>query len=71
MIGDLPTTARKAQVIVCPGCDARFMFCRSPNPEIDGSGFESYSFQCKECKIKLTAIIDPQDDELLLSKLEG
>lgn len=47
------------------------MFRRSPNPEIDGSGFESYRFQCKECKIKLTAIIDPLDDELLLSKLES
>ena len=63
--------ARKAHVIVCPGCDAHFLFCRSPHPEIDGCGFESYSFQCKACEARLTAVIDPQDDELLLSKFEN
>jgi hypothetical protein len=64
-------TARKAQVIVCPGCDARFMFCRNSHPEIDGCGFESYSIQCTACKARLTAVVDPQDDELLLSKFES
>lgn len=38
---------------------------------MDGCGFESYSFQCKACEARLTAVIDPQDDELLLSKFEN
>jgi hypothetical protein len=57
--------------MVCPACDARLMFCRSPTPEIDGCGFESYRLVCKACKAELAAIVDPQDDELFLSQLAG
>jgi hypothetical protein len=71
MNGDRPTTSGEAQVIACPQCDARFTFYRSPTPEIDSCGFESYSLECKECGAKLAGIIDPNEEELVLSELEG
>jgi hypothetical protein len=69
MNGDrIATSGKKTQFIACPACDARFTFCRNPTPEIDSSGFESYSLECKECKARLAGIIDPNGQELLLSK---
>jgi hypothetical protein len=68
MNGDRRPTSRKTQYIACPECDARFPFCRNPAPEIDSCGFESYSLECKECKTGLSGIVDPNDEELLLSK---
>jgi hypothetical protein len=47
------------------------MFYRSRTPRIDSSGFESYSLECKECRARLAGIIDPYDEKLLLSELEG
>ncbi len=47
------------------------MFCRSRTPRIDACGFESYSLECQECGARLAGIIDPYDEELLLSELEG
>jgi hypothetical protein len=47
------------------------MFCRSRTLHIDTCGFESYSLECHECGARLAGIIDPYDDELLLSELEG
>jgi hypothetical protein len=47
------------------------MFCRSRTPDVDACGFESYSLECHECGGRLAGIIDPYDDELLLSELEG
>jgi hypothetical protein len=61
-------TSRKTQYIACPKCDARFPFCRNSAPEIDSCGFENYRLECKECKTGLSGIIDPNDEELLLSK---
>ena len=62
------TLAAKAgmEVIACPKCDARLMFCRSGSPTIDACGFESYSFGCGECGTPLAGIVDPSDDTLLL-----
>jgi hypothetical protein len=71
MSGDRPTTLGRAQLIACPKCDARFPFYRSPTPRIDSCGFESYSLECKECGTQLAGIIDPNDEELLLSELES
>jgi hypothetical protein len=60
-----------ALAIVCPACTAQIIFCRSRTPHIDRCGFESYSLECHECGAGLAGIIDPYDDELLLSELEG
>jgi hypothetical protein len=61
----------KTQFIACPECDARLTFCRNPTPEIDSCGFESYSLECEGCKATLAGIIDPNREELLLSKFAG
>ncbi len=71
MNGDGPTTLGETKVIACPKCDTRFTFSRSPTPEIDSYGFESYSLECNECGAKLAGIIDPNEEELLLSELES
>jgi hypothetical protein len=57
--------------MVCPACTAQVIFCRSRTPHIDRCGFESYSLECHECGAELAGIIDPYDEELLLSELEG
>jgi hypothetical protein len=57
-----------AQLIVCPTCNARFMFYRNRAPHIDACGFESYSLECEECGTPLAGIIDPFDEALLLTQ---
>ena len=71
MNGDVPTTPVEAQVVACPKCGARFTFCRSPDPQIDNCGFECYSLKCEECNVPLSGILDPYDETLLFSQLEG
>jgi RNase P subunit RPR2 len=53
----------------CPRCDATLIFLRSAKPHFDSCGFESYSLECKECGAHLAGIIDPCDDELLLTEM--
>ena len=53
----------------CPGCGARFVFCRSEHPFIDACGFESYTFACEECGASLSGVVDPFDDVLLITKM--
>ena len=60
-----------AQLIVCPTCNARFMFYRNRAPHIDACGFESYSLECVACGGSLGGIIDPYDETLLLSANES
>jgi len=57
------------QTAVCPVCDARLMFVRHPDADIDACGFESYRFECSECHTALAGIIDPADDALLISQV--
>jgi hypothetical protein len=45
------------------------MFRRSAVPPIDECGFESYRFACHACGAPLAGIIDPADDQLLLSQV--
>ena len=71
MSGYKPATLTGAQVVACPKCDARLTFCRSQNFQIDSCGFESYRLECKECRARLVGIVDPNDEELLLSEFEG
>jgi hypothetical protein len=59
-----------AIVASCPKCKVNLKLFRSSIPQIDSSGFESYSFQCEACKSSLAGIIDPLDEELLVSLSE-
>ena len=51
----------------CPKCNASLKFYRSDKPHIDECGFESYSLKCSACGSALVGIIDPVDDEILLT----
>ena len=59
-----------AVIAICPNCKTGSKFFRTTYRQIDSCGFESYSFQCKQCKSSLAGIIDPLNDELLVSLLE-
>jgi hypothetical protein len=59
-----------AIVASCPNCRVSMSLLRSSISQIDSCGFESYSFQCESCKSSLAGIIDPMDEELLVSLLE-
>ena len=54
----------------CPKCRVSLKLLRSSIAQIDSCGFESYSFQCELCKSSLAGIIDPMDEELLVSLIE-
>ncbi len=58
----------RALLIACPVCGAGIAFARSPMPDMDECGFESYRFECKECGAALAGIVDPADDALLLTE---
>jgi len=54
----------------CPKCRVSLKLLRSSIAQIDNCGFESYSFQCESCKSSLAGIIDPMDEELIVSLTE-
>ena len=58
------------EIIECPRCAARLTFNRAPVPPMDSCGFESYSLKCEQCGAELVGIIDPSDNQLLISQLE-
>ena len=58
-----------AITVKCPKCKTCSKFFRAVHPQIDSCGFESYSFRCTGCASSLAGIIDPSDDELLVSLL--
>ena len=68
---DVAETASGAQPVACPRCATPLRFYRSDTPRIDACGFESYSFECKECGVPVGGIIDPFDDTLLLSEVSA
>jgi hypothetical protein len=55
------------QQVACPQCAAGWRFQRSSFAFVDCSGFESYELKCAECGAALIGVIDPRDDQLLLS----
>jgi phage FluMu protein Com len=59
-----------ALVVRCPKCKTCSKLYRPTDPQIDSCGFESYSFHCGGCHSPLAGIVDPLDDELLVSLLE-
>ena len=63
-------TCESALLAKCPKCEASSTFFRTPFPHIDTCGFESYSFRCECCGSAIAGIINPLDDELLVSLLE-
>jgi hypothetical protein len=70
MVRRTTRTYDTAIVVTCPRCKAYSNFFRATNPPIDSCGFESYSFQCEWCASSVAGIIDPSDDELLVSLIE-
>jgi hypothetical protein len=54
--------------VECARCKARLKFRKSPAPHFDSSGFESYDLECRQCRARLFAIIDPLDGAVLLSE---
>jgi ribosomal protein S27E len=63
-------TCESALLVKCPKCEASSIFFRTAFPHIDTCGFESYSFRCESCGSAIAGIINPLDDELLVSLLE-
>ena len=70
MVRRITRTHRNPIVAICPNCKTGSKLLRATVPQIDSCGFESYSFQCKRCKSSLAGIIDPMNEELLVSLLE-
>ena len=58
------------QIVTCPKCHMEFEFRRTIRPHIDECGFESHVLKCVACSASVHGIIDPADDELLLSGIE-
>ena len=63
-------TCESALLVKCPKCEVSSKFFRTPFPRIDTCGFENYSFRCECCGGAIAGIINPLDDELLVSLLE-
>jgi hypothetical protein len=55
--------------VTCPKCRSSLRVFRTPR-QIDRCGFEIYSCRCELCTSSLSALIDPNDDVLLVSVLE-
>jgi hypothetical protein len=52
-----PFSIRPSQILVSGGAISF----------VDCSGFENYELKCAECGAALIGVIDPRDDQLLLS----
>ena len=63
-------TCDSALLVKCPKCEASSKLFRTAFPHIDTCGFESYSFRCECCGSAIAGIINPLDDELLVSLIE-
>jgi hypothetical protein len=70
MVRQIASTHDNPIIAVCPNCKSGSKLFRATVPQIDSCCFESYSFQCKRCKSSLAGIIDPMNEELLVSLLE-
>ena len=70
MVRQIASTHDNPIIAICPNCKSGSKLFRATVPQIDSCGFESYSFQCKRCKSSLAGIIDPMNEELLVSLLE-
>ena len=50
-------------MIVCPVCGSFI----SGAGHIDGCGFGCHEFHCRKCSALVVGVMDPYDDELLLT----
>jgi hypothetical protein len=51
----------------CPHCGQFFAFQRTSIPELSASGLETYELECRQCGVNLVGVVDPWDDQVLLS----
>jgi hypothetical protein len=63
--------AERATSASCPKCRADLALHRTFKPHIDSGGFENYFLKCDQCSVWLIGIIDPHDETLLLTEIEG
>lgn len=66
-----PLALDQPQAARCPSCGYLIGNWNAIIPIIDACGFESYRLRCEECEEQLGGIIDTEDGQLLLVKLEG
>jgi len=66
----LPNHKKKSRLIECPKCSAHFLFDQDRVPAISASGLKEYHLNCQRCGVALVAVVDPVDDELLISVLK-
>jgi hypothetical protein len=59
-----------ASAIKCTRCKKTLHLWRQATPKLNSCGFECYTLECGGCRISLTGIIDPYDDEFLVSEIE-
>jgi hypothetical protein len=59
-----------AVAATCPKCKRSSIFSRGPLPFIDRCGFELHYFRCEWCASYLAGVVDPIDDELVISLLD-
>jgi uncharacterized Zn finger protein len=63
--------AERTTSAACPKCGVRVVVHRILNPHTDSSGLENYFLKCDQCSAWLIGIIDPYDETLLLTEIEG
>jgi hypothetical protein len=51
----------------CPHCGWLFAFQRNSIPGLSASGLETYELECRQCGVGLVGVVDPWDDQVLLS----
>ena len=56
----------KTRTAHCPKC-SQAVSCAEAEATFDSHGFESYRLNCIVCEAQLNGIVDPLDDEFLLS----
>jgi uncharacterized Zn finger protein len=69
--GSTSEGADRTAAASCPKCGTRLVLHRMLNPHIDSCGFENYFLRCNQCGVWLIGIIDPYDEALLLTEIEG
>ncbi len=63
--------AWRLRLVECPKCNARSLFGGNRTSRIDACRLESYALECGKCGTRLTGIVDPYDEALLVSILDA
>jgi hypothetical protein len=51
----------------CPHCGRLFAFQRTSIPGLSASGLETYELECRQCGVGLVGVVDPRDEQIVLS----